>query len=159
VITIKHRSQIAFNRLSRWTCRMRLSSPQQNPVCTFHKTKGFASSPPMFSPTRSPCHLLKLSSFYEFFFLTANCRGNHIFDGSALSVNSHLKNVNCRSWGGDRIVMLPIYRALIRSDMDYGSFVYGSSTKPSMPLPNPVHNTDILIITGSFRTTPLDRLL
>jgi hypothetical protein len=42
--------------------------------------------------------------------------------------------------------------------MDYDSFVYGSAMKPSMPLPDSVHNTDILVIIGSFGTSPLDRL-
>ena len=32
-------------------------------------------------------------------------------------------------WGGDRIVLLRLYRALVRSKLDYGCFIYGAACK------------------------------
>jgi hypothetical protein len=33
------------------------------------------------------------------------------------------------SWGEDRAVMLRLYRFLVRSKLDYSSFIYGSATQ------------------------------
>jgi hypothetical protein len=37
-----------------------------------------------------------------------------------------------RSWGGGRTVMLRLYRAFVRSKIDYGIFVYGSAKKSKL---------------------------
>ena len=42
----------------------------------------------------------------------------------ALDVLKVLSNTN---WGGDRSVLLNLYRSLVRSKLDYGSIVYGSA--------------------------------
>jgi hypothetical protein len=60
-----------------------------------------------------------------------------------------------RSWGGNRSVMLKLYRWLVRWKIDYGSFVYGSATKPKLFIIDPVHNTGIRLPTGRFRTSRL----
>ena len=44
----------------------------------------------------------------------------------ALDVLKVLSNTNC---GGDRSVLLNLYRSLVRSKLDYGSIVYGSERK------------------------------
>ena len=44
----------------------------------------------------------------------------------ALDVLKVLSNTN---WGGDRFVLLNLYRSLVRSKLDYGSIVYGSARK------------------------------
>ena len=44
----------------------------------------------------------------------------------ALDVLKVLSNTN---WGGDRSVLLNLYRSLVRSKLDYGSIVYGSARK------------------------------
>ena len=38
-----------------------------------------------------------------------------------------IKVVSHYYWGADRKVLLRLYRALVRSKLDYGSFVYGSA--------------------------------
>ena len=40
-----------------------------------------------------------------------------------------LKVLSSSDWGGDRTVLLNLYRSLIRSKLDYGSIVYGSARK------------------------------
>ena len=44
----------------------------------------------------------------------------------ALDILKVLSNTN---WGGDRSVLLNLYRSLVRSKLDYGSIVYGSARK------------------------------
>jgi hypothetical protein len=69
-----------------------------------------------------------------------------------------LKVPSGRSWGGDRSVVMQLYRSLVRSKIDYGSFVYGSATKSKLSIIDPVHNTGIRLATGAFRTSRLESL-
>jgi hypothetical protein len=59
------------------------------------------------------------------------------------------------SWGGNRTVMLRLYRSLVRSKLDYGSFIYGSATEAKLRILDPVHHTSIRLATGAFRTSPV----
>jgi hypothetical protein len=43
-----------------------------------------------------------------------------------------LRVLSGASWGGDRTVMLRFYRSLVRSKLDYGSFIYGSATEAKL---------------------------
>ena len=48
-----------------------------------------------------------------------------------------LKIVSRTDWGGDRKVLLHLYRSLIRSKLDYGSIVYGSASKTTFQMLDP----------------------
>lgn len=54
--------------------------------------------------------------------------------------------------------MLRSHRALFRYKTDYGSCVYGPSKKSKLSAINPVHNTEIRLATGAFRTSRLQSL-
>jgi hypothetical protein len=56
-----------------------------------------------------------------------------------------LKVISGWSWDGDRMVMLRLYLSLVSSELDYGSFVHGSATKPKLATINHMHNTGIEI--------------
>jgi hypothetical protein len=62
------------------------------------------------------------------------------------------------SWGGDRTVMLRLYRSLVRSKLDYGSFIYGSATLAKLRILDPVHHAGIRLATGAFRSSPVASL-
>jgi ribonuclease HI len=62
------------------------------------------------------------------------------------------------SWGADRTVMLRLYRALVRSKLDYGSVVYASARESYLKPLNTVHNTGIRLATGALRTSRLESL-
>ena len=55
----------------------------------------------------------------------------------ALDVLKVLSNTN---WGGDRSVLLNLYRSLVRSKLDYGSFVYGSAQKSYLKCLDTIHH-------------------
>jgi hypothetical protein len=59
------------------------------------------------------------------------------------------------SWGGDRAVMLRLYRSLVRSKLDYGSVTYRSATQAKLRISDPVHHAGIRLATGTFRTSPV----
>jgi hypothetical protein len=54
--------------------------------------------------------------------------------------------------------MLRHYHSLVRSKLDYSSFVYGSATKSKLSIIDTVHNMGIHIATGAFRASRLESL-
>ncbi|GFT21427.1 uncharacterized protein TNCV_3816861 [Trichonephila clavipes] len=99
------------------------------------------------------------------------CLGGLIFDQS-LRFHRHLKDLKIRSanalnilkvlanthWGADRTSLLRLYRALIRSKLDYGSVVYSSACKSLLKILDPVHHQALRLCLGAFRTSPVESL-
>ena len=53
------------------------------------------------------------------------------------------------------MVMLRLYRSLVRSKLDYGCTVYGSARNSYSQMLDPVHNQGLRLCLGAFRTSPL----
>ena len=66
-----------------------------------------------------------------------------------------LSNTTC---GADRKVLLRLYRALIRSELDYGGVVYGSARPSSIKRLDTVLNQGLRLYLGAFRTSPVQSL-
>ena len=76
-----------------------------------------------------------------------------IFDRT-LSYNSHvnylktnclkaldiLKVVGHTDWGADQKTLLCLYRALVRSELDYGCIVYGAASNNILKKLDPIHH-------------------
>ncbi|XP_067138961.1 uncharacterized protein [Centruroides vittatus] len=69
-----------------------------------------------------------------------------------------LKVLCCSSWGADKCSMLRIYRALVRSKLDYGCVVYGSTRESTLRMLDPIHHQALRLCTGAFRTSPVQSL-
>ena len=69
-----------------------------------------------------------------------------------------LKVVSRTDWGGDRKVLLHLYRSLIRSKLDYGSIVYGSACKTTLQMLDPIAHQGLRLALGAFRTSPVESL-
>ena len=61
-------------------------------------------------------------------------------------------------WGADKETLLKLYRALIRSKIDYGSFIYQSARKSYLKILNPIYHTGLRLALGAFRTSPVESL-
>ena len=57
-------------------------------------------------------------------------------------------------WGGDREVLLRLYRSLVRSKLDYGSIMYGAARKSYLLKLDPIANQGLRLSLGAFRTSP-----
>ena len=66
-----------------------------------------------------------------------------------------LKVVAGKGWGSDSKTLLKLYRALIRSKLDYGSIIYGSARKSYVQMLDPIQNQALRICLGAFRTSPV----
>ena len=69
-----------------------------------------------------------------------------------------IKVLSNTTWGTDRKVLLRLYRALIRSKLDYGCIVYGSARPSYIKRLDTVHNQGLRLCLGAFRTSPVQSL-
>ena len=69
-----------------------------------------------------------------------------------------LKVVAARGLGADRQTKLMMYRALVRSKLDYGSIVYGSARPSYLKCLETVQNQGLRMCLNAFRTTNADSM-
>jgi hypothetical protein len=74
---------------------------------------------------------------------------------SALNV---LRVVSKMDWGADKKVLLRLYRALVRSKLDYGCPLYSSARPSYLRKIFPVANQGLRLYLGAFRTSPWESL-
>ncbi|XP_074030324.1 uncharacterized protein [Leptinotarsa decemlineata] len=70
-----------------------------------------------------------------------------------------MKILSNHTWGADSITLLRIYRALIRSKLDYGSIVYGSAKATLLKSLNVIQYPAMRIALEAFCTSPVESLL
>jgi len=58
------------------------------------------------------------------------------------------------SWGADQRTLLHLYRSLVRSKLDYGSVVYGSTRESYLRMVDPIQNHALRLCLGAFITSP-----
>ena len=63
-----------------------------------------------------------------------------------------LQVVGHTEWGADKSTILKLYRTLVRSKLDYGCAVYGSSKNYILKSLDPIHHQGLRIALGTFRT-------
>ena len=64
-----------------------------------------------------------------------------------------LRVVDHTDWGADKVGHLRLYRALVRSKLDYGCIVYGSVSGSVLRTLDAVHHSGLRICLGAFRTS------
>lgn len=69
-----------------------------------------------------------------------------------------LKTLSSQTWGADSTTLLRIYRALIRSKIDYGSISYSTAKKSVLKKLDTIHNTALRLAMGAYRTSPVESL-
>ena len=66
-------------------------------------------------------------------------------------VVAHLK------WGGDRDTLL-LYRAIVRSKLDYECIVYGTASNTNLCQLDSIHNAGVRLALGAFCTSPVSSM-
>ena len=69
-----------------------------------------------------------------------------------IRVVAHLK------WGGDRDTLLMLYRAIVRSKLDYCCIVYGTASNTNLRQLDSIHNSGLRLALGAFCTSPISSL-
>ena len=74
---------------------------------------------------------------------------------------SHLKlirGVAHLRWVGDRDTLLMLYRAIVRSKLDYGCIVYGTASNTGLRQLDSIHNAGVRVTLGVFSTSPVSSM-
>ena len=61
-------------------------------------------------------------------------------------------------WGADKDTIMKLYRAVVRSKLDYGSAVYGSARPSYLKKLEPIQNQALRLALGAFHTSPIPSL-
>ena len=75
-----------------------------------------------------------------------------------INTTNLLRIVTSQSWGADMKIGMPLYRAIIRSKIDYRSIVYGVANTATLKSLEIVANEAIRITSGAFKTTPVSSM-
>ena len=75
-------------------------------------------------------------------------------DSSIKRVNV-LKAISANHWGADKTTLMTVYKALIRSRLDYGSIFYDTAAQTHTSKLDKVQNQSLRIITGAQATSPI----
>ena len=69
-----------------------------------------------------------------------------------------LKTISAIDWGADQESILRIYKALVRSRIDYGAIVYCSAAPSTLKTLEPIANEAMRLATGAFKSSPIASL-
>ena len=100
-------------------------------------------------------------SFLGFMFdshLTWSQHIDNIVQRSKARINL-LKCLSHNDWGSNRNVLLSVYRAMIRSIIDYGCVLYHSASPSLLKRLDSVQCSSLTLVTGAMRGTALSSLL
>lgn len=150
----------ALSRVVEWANKwgFKISTSKSNYMIFGLKRKSPASTLNMYE---CPLERVKVFKFLGMWMDERLTWGTHIEKTviKCEKINNLLRCLGGSDWGAERSVMLMIYRAMIRSSLDYGSFVFGAAAKTVLQKLDKVQTKALRICSGAFRTTPISALL
>ena len=157
LVSVARQLQLALNNLGNWSRINGFKFSAEKTKCVhFHRKRGYFA-PPALKLDGRPLPYVESARFLG---MTLDHRLNwreHIqfLRNNCLRTLNILKFLTHSSWGADRSMMLLLYRALVRSRLDYGSFIYSSGRESILRTLTTLHNTGLRLSTGAFRTSPV----
>ena len=152
--------QLCVNSVQKWVSENGLKFSTSKTVCIhFHQQYVFSPDPNILLG-KTPIKVVKETKFLGLIFDTKLTFKNHIqylktFCQKALDI---LHVVGHTDWGADRIVLLRLYRSLVRSKLDYRCIVYGSACRLILKQLDPIQHQGLRIVLGAFHTSPAQSL-
>ena len=158
--TIERQLQLCLNKIHKWSLQNGFRFSKAKTCCIHFCNKRKLHNDPELFLDKTPIKVVKEAKFLGI-----------IFD-SKLSFIPHIKHVKAKclksldllkvlastKWGGDETSLLHLYRALIRSKLDYGSFIYGSARPSYIKTLDTIHHQGLRLCLGAFRTSPVESL-
>ena len=89
--------------------------------------------------------------------LTWNAHIKHVRDRCQSALNL-MRCISGQNWGADKTSLLRIYRAFIRSKLDYGSMAYNSASESAKKQLDTIQASALKICCGAIRGTPVAAL-
>ena len=69
-----------------------------------------------------------------------------------------LRVVAHTDWGADISTLLKLYKSLVRSNLDYGCFIYGLARKSYLRCLDSIHHLGLRLALGALQTSPVESL-
>ncbi|XP_067126928.1 uncharacterized protein [Centruroides vittatus] len=157
---IERQLQTSLNRIDNWSKINGFTFNAEKTSCIhFCRRRGLHLDPEIYLngvkiPIVNEAKFLGVVFYQKLTFLSHLCN----LKNRCLKSLNLLKVLGCSSWGADKCLMLRIYRALVRSKLDYGCVVYGSARESTLRMLDPIHHQALCLCTGAFRTTPVQSL-
>jgi len=158
--TIERQLQLCLNKIHQWSTEngFRFSKAKTNVIHFCNKRK-LHNDPELFLD-KTRLKVVKEAKFLGLVFDNKLSFLPHIkhLKTKCLKALNLLKSVSGTKWGGDQKTLLILYRALIRSKLDYGSVIYGSARKSYLKQLQTIHHQGLRLALGAFRTSPVPSL-
>ena len=109
---------------------------------------------------KSPIRVISEAKFLGVIFDLTLSYSRHVnyLRTNCLKTPDILKVVGHTDWGADQKTLLCLYRALVRSKLDYGCIVYGAASNDILKKMDPIHYQGLRIALGAFRSSPVTSL-
>lgn len=152
--------QMTVTKLQKWASNTGFTFSATKSTCMhFTRNRGLFPEPEIKLYKQN----LPFSESFRFLGLYFDCKLNwksHIaqLKSKCLKSLNLLRYLSGKKWGADRTVMLRLYKALVRSRLDYGSIVYDSARESYLKSLNTVHNTGLRLALGALRTSRVNSL-
>ncbi|PJE78782.1 Ribonuclease H [invertebrate metagenome] len=158
--TIERQLQQCLGKLQTWADENGFKFSRSKTVCMHFCQKRKPHNDPDLTLNGSKIPVVEQTKFLGLIFdskLSFVPHIKHLKDKCSKAMNI-LRVLSHTDWGADREMLLRLYRALIRSKLDYGSIVYGSARNSYLQMLDPIHNQGLRLALGAFRTTPVQSL-
>ena len=148
---IEFRLQRCLNKVETWASENGFKFSKTKPQCVhFCQLRGLHPDP-VLNIYGSPIPVVEEARFMGL-----------LFD-KKLSFIPHIKALKAKCLkafdvGGDRSVLLNLYRSVVKIKLDYGSIVYGSARKSYLKCLDTIHHQGLRLALGAFRTSPVESL-
>ena len=106
---------------------------------------------------------IKYAEFVKFLGVTFDARLNWAMHINSIKLSCQkplnlLKFIASQKYGADQKTLMNLYRALIRSKIEYGAVIYHSANNKNLEPLNLITNPAMRLATGAFRSTPTKTL-
>ncbi|WP_143558918.1 reverse transcriptase domain-containing protein, partial [Solemya velum gill symbiont] len=158
--SIEKELQSCLDRLSTWAKTNGFKFSSSKTVCLhFCRKRGLHPDPTLFL---DGCQIPVMPQ-YKFLGVIFDSKLNYIAHTKYLykkciPLLNLLRVLANTSWGSDRDTLLHVYRAIIRSKLDYGIQVYGNARKTYLRRLRTVQHSALRICLGAFPTSPVESL-
>ena len=158
--TIERQLQLCLNRLQKWADENGFRFSKTKTVCMHFCNKRKLHPDPSLDLGGTPIPVVEQTKFLGLIFDRKLSFKPHIehLRAKCFKALNLLKVVSNLDWGADRKVLLRLYRAVVRSKLDYGCIVYGSARKSYLKRLETIQNQSLRLCLGAFRTSPVASL-
>ena len=154
---LERKLQLAITRISRWALDRGFKFSTSKTTCVhFSRSRGLHPEPSLM--LQGQPIMCRDSARFLGLILDSRLRWSEHVKDLKTRVTKRLAILKCLShttWGADRVMMMRLYHASVRSVIDYGCLLYGSASSACLRTLEPVHNSAIRLISGAFRSSPV----